>query len=61
MGWDGTNFTFKMDNEQAQFAPNRSVNPARKPFKALQTRITQSDGREATVDALFDQVKVNAP
>jgi hypothetical protein len=65
LGWDGWQFTFKINNEVAYYVPETGVYPANNPWKALETQVyyncTDPTGKEATVEALFDDVMVSGP
>jgi hypothetical protein len=59
LGWDGTRFIFKFDNEAAYYAPVTIINEVKIPFKRLRTIINvEADKKEATIGALFDDVRV---
>jgi len=60
MGWTGTQFIFKIDEEVAHYTPVTSINPPNNPFRDLCTRVTSPAGKEATIEALFDDVMVGA-
>jgi hypothetical protein len=61
-GWNGSTFTFKFANEMATYTPATSINPVNVNFKRLRTIIyPEVDKKEATIEALFDDVKVNLP
>jgi uncharacterized delta-60 repeat protein len=61
--WDGTDFIFDISGgsggEQWSFEPELPVNPANMPIKLLATRLSSNAGREATVEGLFDDIKIN--
>jgi hypothetical protein len=65
LGWDGWQFTFKIGNEVAYYVPETGIYPANNPWKALDTQVyyncTDPTGKEATVEALFDDVMVSGP
>lgn len=61
LGWDGKQFTFKIDNEEAWYTPVTSVNPPNIPWKEIGTRVWNPAGKEATIEALFDDVWVGGP
>ncbi len=56
--WDGTQFTFKIDGEEAYYIPETRVNPPKNPWKGIGTEFWSSAGREATIEALLDDVMV---
>jgi len=60
MGWTGTQFIFKIDEEVAHYTPVTSINPPNKPFRDLCTRVLSPAGKEATIEVLFDDVMVGA-
>jgi hypothetical protein len=61
--WDGKQFTFGISdgstNEEATSVPGLTVTPANMPEKFLYQRISNNAGREVTLEALFDDVKIN--
>ena len=59
LGWDGNRFTFKIDGEEANYMPSGTVNPPNIPWKGTGTHIWDPAGKEATIEALFDDVQVN--
>lgn len=63
MAWNGTQFTFKISDgnttQEQNFAPGLTVTEARMPLKLFGSRISGNAGREATVEALFDDIKIN--
>jgi len=58
IGWDGSQFIFKIDDEEAVYAPTTAINPPNNPWKELATRILDPSGKEASMEALFDDVMV---
>ena len=56
VGWDGSRFTFRINNEEKTYAPVTTINPPNVPWKAIGTRISDPAGKEATIEALFDDV-----
>ncbi len=59
LGWNGSTFTFTFDNEMATYTPTTSINPVNISFKRLRTFILpEPDKREATIEALFDDVVI---
>ena len=57
--WDGSKFVFKIDSETVEYAPVVStVLPANQPVKGLDTFITNNAGKEATIAALTDDVRI---
>ena len=63
LGWNGSQFTFKFDSEEANYipvnAPVAGFNPVKGPFKRLRTIIyPEVTKKEATIEALFDDVNV---
>ncbi len=59
LGWDGSQITFKIDNESASYTPVTSTHPPNIQSKEITTRIRDLAGKEATIEALFDDVMVN--
>jgi len=60
--WDGSQFTLKFNDEVAHHTPtSSSINAARLPYINLITELNASPGhnKEATIEALFDDVGVN--
>jgi hypothetical protein len=61
LGWDGSRFIFKFDDEVAHYTAVTAINPVNFPFKRVRTLITPGvDNKEATIEALFDDVMVGA-
>jgi hypothetical protein len=61
LGWDGSRFIFKFDDEVAHYTAVTAINPVNYPFKRVRTLITPGvDNKEATIEALFDDVMVRA-
>jgi hypothetical protein len=58
LGWNGSQFTFKIGDEIANFEPGGTINPSNRPWKALRNRIWEATGQEAIMEVLFDDVKV---
>jgi hypothetical protein len=58
LGWDGSRFTFKINGEVAHYKPTTSILPPNIAWKAIGTRIASNAGKEATIEALFDDVEV---
>ena len=57
--WDGSKFIFKIDGETIEYTPGVStVLPANQPVKGLDTFIRNNSGKEATIAALFDDVRI---
>jgi len=65
LAWDGWQFTFKIGNEVAYYVPETGVYPPNNPWKALETSVyyncTDPTGKEASIEALFDDVMVSGP
>jgi hypothetical protein len=59
--WDGSAFTFKFNDMEANYAPHILTNfPLNNQFKGLQTRIRQTGtGQSALVESTFDDVMVD--
>ena len=60
VGWDGKQFTFKLDDEVATFVPFGAIGPPNQHGKGISTLVYHPGGNEATVEALFDDVMVSA-
>jgi uncharacterized repeat protein (TIGR02543 family) len=58
VGFDGSDFTFKINKETITYANTMSVNAAKMPYKGLAAAIYQPQGRVAAGWAAFDDVKV---
>ena len=58
LGWDGSKFTFKFDDEEANY-PTTSTNPPNSPWMEIGARIWNPSGKEATIEALFDDVQIS--
>ena len=56
IGWDGSQITFKCEGEIKTFTPATPINPFNHPWKEIATRIMSPAGKEATIEALFDDV-----
>jgi hypothetical protein len=54
--WDGSRFTFRIGSEEATYTPATAVNPPNIPWKAIGTCIWDPAGKEAAIEALFDDV-----
>jgi hypothetical protein len=59
-GWDGSRFIFKFDDEVAHYTPVTSMIPPNLPRKEIATLIMNPAGKEAMIEALFDDVMVGA-
>jgi hypothetical protein len=61
--WNGTQFIFRISDEsitqEQSFAPGLTVAEAKMPVKLFGSRISGNTGREATVETLFDDIKIN--
>ena len=60
IGWTGSNFIFRIDDEEARYAPAAAINPPNNTWKEIATRIMSPAGKEAMMEALFDDVMVAA-
>jgi len=60
LGWDGNRFIFKFDDEVAHYTPATSMIPPNLPRKEISTLIMNPAGKEAFIEALFDDVMVGA-
>jgi len=60
LGWDGSRFIFKFDDEVAHYTPVTNINPPNLPWKEIGTRVRNPVGKEAIIEALFDDVIVGA-
>ena len=58
LGWDGSKFTFRINDEEAYYVPATKINPPKNLFKRIGTEFWRPAGREATIEALFDDVMV---
>jgi len=58
LGWDGNRFIFKFDDEVAHYTPVTSMIPPNLPRKEIATLIMNPAGKEAIIEALFDDVMV---
>ena len=58
LGWDGSRFIFKFDDEVADYTPATSINPPNLPWKQIGTRVHNPNGKEAIIGASFDDVMV---
>ena len=58
--WDGSAFTFKCNDTEANYAPTTSIFPPNNPTKSIGTRIATS-GSSAFVESKFDDVMVDVP
>jgi hypothetical protein len=60
LGWDGGRFIFAIDDEVAYYTPVTSINLPNLPWKEIDTLFLNPAGKEATIEALFDDVMVGA-
>ena len=60
VGWDGKQFTFKLNDEVATYIPVGTIAPPNQHGKGISTLVYHADGNEATIEALFDDVMVSA-
>ena len=60
IGWTGSFLTFKIDDEEAYYVPTTPINSPNNRSKEIATRIWNPAGKEATIEALFDDVRVGA-
>jgi len=60
IGWTGSNFIFKIDDEEAHYVPTTTINSPNHPYKNIATRIFNPNRKEAMMEALFDDVMVGA-
>jgi len=64
LGWDGTMFTFKIDDEEATYTPTTKIKKVIHPTRKLQIRVlnpdTQESLKESLIDATFDDVMVGS-
>ena len=58
LGWDGSKFIFKIDDEEVQYTPTTFIRPPNNPWKEIGTRIFNASGKEASMEALFDDVMI---
>jgi hypothetical protein len=58
--WDGSKFIFKIDGETKEYTPVgvSTFLPANQPVKAFDAFIFNNSGKEATIEALFDDVRI---
>jgi len=59
LGWNGNQLTFRIDNEATFYTPTTTIKPSNKPWKMIGTQIYNPSGKEATIEALFDDVMVS--
>ena len=59
LGWDEDQLTFRIDDQEASYRPLIVIHPPNIPWKGIGTRIWNPAGREATIEALYDDVMVN--
>lgn len=59
LGWDGTQITFKINDELAHYTPTGPINPSKIKWKEISTRIWNANGKEAVVESLLDDVRIN--
>ncbi|MEO0228268.1 MAG: hypothetical protein ABIL70_09500 [candidate division WOR-3 bacterium] len=57
--WDGGKFIFKVNNEVAEYTPTTTINPPNNPRRELATIIRNPEGKEGSIEVLFDDVEVN--
>jgi len=58
LGWNGSQFTFKIDDEEAVYSPVTRILPPKNPFKFIETQVSNPNGKEATMEVNFDDVMV---
>ena len=65
LGWDGIQFTFKIGNEVDYYVPESGVYLPTYPWRAIETSISYNcgdpTGKEASMEALFDDVMISGP
>jgi hypothetical protein len=49
--WDTSQFTFKIEGEEANYTPVTSINPSNTSWKEIGTQIYNPAGKEAAVEA----------
>jgi uncharacterized repeat protein (TIGR02543 family) len=54
--WDGSRFIFRINNEETTYTPTTSIKPPKVPWKSIGTQVLNSNAKEATIEALFDDV-----
>jgi hypothetical protein len=59
IGWNGSRFIFKINNEVAEFTPTTSIHSPNNPRGEIGTIVRNPGGKEAVIEALFDDVEVN--
>jgi hypothetical protein len=60
LGWDGIQFIFKIGKETAYYKPKGITNPLVSHWKEIGMRILPPSGKEASMIALFDDVKIHS-
>jgi hypothetical protein len=58
LGWDGGRLIFGLDDEVVYYTPTTSINPPNLPWKELGVRVKNPVGKEAIIEASFDEVMV---
>jgi hypothetical protein len=56
--WDGSKFTFKLNDEVDYYSPITSINTPNNPRRELTTIIRNPGGKEGMIEALFDDVYI---
>ena len=56
LAWDGSSFTFRFNGEETFYTPTSSINPSNMPLKFIGNRIASATARDASIEALFDDV-----
>jgi len=57
--WNGNQLTFRLNNDAAFYTPTTTINPPNNPWKMIGTQTYNPSGKEATIEALFDDVMIN--
>jgi hypothetical protein len=58
LAWNGSQFTFRFDDEEAHYAPSGVINPVNNLSGSIGVRVKDPAGKEAMIEALFDDVMV---
>jgi hypothetical protein len=60
LGWDGGRLIFGLDDEVVYYTPTTNINPPNLPWKELGVRVKNPTGKEAIIEASFDEVMIGA-
>lgn len=59
LSWEGGSFTLKVNNEEVKYTPSTPVEGVIHTARRIQNRVLYPEGKNAYMEVLFDDVKVN--